>query len=134
MPSNREELAGPRDPRSHTTFTFARSMPLGGMLMLPPRTARCLVRLKPSSAACEVVGRDHVAGLSSDWRSLPQDVLLIVVARLQERHVVPATAACNQWRKVLAEFVTRSKLSQLPLSTATTDAAHRKSLWALVQS
>lgn len=119
------------DPGSHTVFTFSWPKPLDWTPMLLLRTALRNVRGEPHSAvtaACD----QHVSRAvlpSSDWGSLPQDVLLFVVARLQGRHVVPVVAVCNQCRGLLAQFVTHSKLSQLPLSTPKMDAAQRKFLW-----
>ncbi|KAL3153347.1 hypothetical protein ABBQ38_011687 [Trebouxia sp. C0009 RCD-2024] len=127
MPSSHQGFGFGLDPQSHTVFTFSWPKPLDWTPMLPLRRALRNVRVKSHSAvtaACE----QHVSRAvlpSSDWGSLPQDVLLCVVARLQGRHVVPAVAVCNQWRGLLAQFVTHSKLSQLPLSTPKMDAAQR---------
>lgn len=128
MPSSHQGFGFGLDPQSHTVFTFSWPKPLDWTPMLPLRRALRNVRVKSHSAvtaACE----QHVSRAvlpSSDWGSLPQDVLLCVVARLQGRHVVPAVAVCNQWRGLLAQFVTHSKLSQLPLSTPKMDAAQRR--------
>ena len=132
MVSSQEELETGLDPRSHTAFTFFWTMPHEEMAMLPLRMARRHVRIESSTAitaAFELNSRDLIVLPSSNWGSLPQDVLLIVFSQLHGCRVVPAVPPCKQWLEVLTEFVHQAKPSQLPFSTPAIDAARRKLRW-----
>lgn len=132
MHSSYEEFGITLDPRSHTAFTFSWPAPHSEIPMLPLRTARHHVRARSFAAAKatrKLVSSGPAVLPSSDWGNLPQDVLLSVLAQLQGSDVMPAVAACKQWRGPLAKFANQAKISQLPLSTPMMDAARRKLLW-----
>ena len=95
--------------------------------VFPPRPipGRRRVRMKPSTKASRSISAQAVVS-KSDWENLPEDVLLSVVAQLNQRHVVPAVATCKQWLRQLAALRHQAKLSQLPLTTTAIEAARRK--------
>ena len=98
---------------------------LAPSLLAPtPRPGRRCVRVR-SSTLCKDTSAKAVVS-KSEWENFPRDLLLSVVAQLNESHVISAVTTCKEWLRQLAAFVYKAKLSQMPLATPAIDAARRK--------
>lgn len=100
-------------------------------LVLAPRQSPSRFSVRPPADRCKSSANTQVIEILADWRNLPQDVLLSVVARLRVNPVNPLLTTCKQWRGHLVHIVHRATLSHQPRFASAMNPVRRKSLWLL---